>query len=95
MIIWLFYPLVYNLSYSTIAMIRFVAKQCFTTSSAIHSFGVVGSGQMGTGIAIVANKVAKLPVTIYDSNPISLQKSKKFIADWLKKEEAKKKITES
>jgi len=53
--------------------------------SVIKSFGVVGSGQMGTGIAIVANKVAKLPVTIYDSNPISLQKSKNFVASWLKK----------
>jgi len=41
----------------------------------VKSFGVVGSGQMGTGIAIVANKVAKLPVVIYDSNPTSLKKS--------------------
>lgn len=43
--------------------------------STVKSFGVVGSGQMGTGIAIVANKVAKLPVVIYDSNPASLKKS--------------------
>lgn len=53
--------------------------------STVKSFGVVGSGQMGTGIAIVANRVAKLPVTIYDSNPVSLQKSKNFVASWLKK----------
>lgn len=48
-------------------------SQSFAT--AVKSFGVVGSGQMGTGIAIVANKTAHLPVTIYDSNPISLKKS--------------------
>lgn len=43
--------------------------------STVKSFGVVGSGQMGTGIAIVANKVAKLPVVLFDSNEQALQKS--------------------
>lgn len=47
----------------------------FNLFSSIKSFGVVGSGQMGTGIAIVANKVAGLDVTIYDSNQIALKKS--------------------
>lgn len=61
--------------------------------SSVKTFGVVGSGQMGTGIAIVANRVAKLPVVIYDSNEQSLQKSEKFIKDWLFKEVSKKRIT--
>ena len=61
--------------------------------ASVKSFGVIGSGQMGTGIAIVANRVAKLPVTLYDSNPISLQKSKNFVESWLKKEEGKNRIT--
>lgn len=65
----------------------------FSTFSTVKSFGVVGSGQMGTGIAIVANKVAKLPVTIYDSNPVALRKSKEFVNDWLKKEQTKNRIT--
>jgi 3-hydroxyacyl-CoA dehydrogenase len=43
--------------------------------STVKSFGVVGSGQMGTGIAIVANRVANLNVTIYDSNQVALKKS--------------------
>ena len=59
----------------------------------ISSFGVIGSGQMGTGIAIVANNVAKLPVTIYDSNQIALGKAKDFVEGWLKKEESKGKLT--
>lgn len=42
-------------------------------------FGVVGAGQMGTGIAIVAAQQAKLQVKIMDSNASSLEKSKKFI----------------
>lgn len=50
---------------------------------------------MGTGIAIVANRVAKLPVTIYDSNSVSLRKSKDFVSEWLKKEQGKNRITES
>ncbi len=53
--------------------------------SQVKSFGVVGSGQMGTGIALVANKVANLPVAIYDSNQVALQKSQKFVNSWLEK----------
>ena len=34
---------------------------------------------MGTGIAIVTSRNAKLPVIIYDSNPVSLSKSKAFV----------------
>jgi 3-hydroxybutyryl-CoA dehydrogenase len=69
-----------------------ILKSCFLFS-VVKSFGVVGSGQMGTGIAIVANRVAKLPVTIYDSNLVSLQKSKQFVNSWLKKEQDKNRIT--
>lgn len=47
----------------------------FSRFSTVKSFGVVGSGQMGTGIAIVANRVAKLPVVLFDSNEQALQKS--------------------
>ena len=43
--------------------------------STVKSFGVIGSGQMGTGIAIVANRVAKLSVVLYDSNQDALKKS--------------------
>jgi len=53
--------------------------------SSVKAFGVVGSGQMGTGIAIVANRVANLNVTIYDSNQVALKKSQEFVASWLKK----------
>jgi len=51
-----------------------IYRSLFSFAS-VKSFGVIGAGQMGTGIAIVANRVAKLPVLIYDSNPVSLKKS--------------------
>jgi 3-hydroxybutyryl-CoA dehydrogenase len=60
-------------------------KKIASYISSIKYLGVVGSGQMGTGIAIVANRTAKLPVTIYDSNQIALKKSQEFVAEWLKK----------
>lgn len=53
--------------------------------SAVKSFGVIGAGQMGTGIAIVASTVAKIPVVIYDSNDISLKKSEQFVESWFQK----------
>lgn len=43
--------------------------------SSVKSFGVIGAGQMGTGIAIVASIVAKIPVVLYDSNDIALRNS--------------------
>ena len=43
------------------------------------NIGIVGSGQMGTGIAYVFGRVAKQNVLIYDTNSIQLQKSSKFI----------------
>lgn len=34
----------------------------------IKNFGVIGAGQMGTGIAIVANRVAGLNVKVVDTS---------------------------
>lgn len=65
-----------------------------TFFSSVKSFGVIGAGQMGTGIAIVASRVAKLPVVVFDSNEISLKKSEDFINSWKKKEISKNKMTE-
>ena len=56
-------------------MLTQVIKRYFHHHQHVKSFGVVGSGQMGTGIAIVANRNAGLNVTIYDSNQIALKKS--------------------
>lgn len=68
-------------------------KNLFKFAS-VKSFGVIGAGQMGTGIAIVASRVAKLPVVVYDSNEIALKKSEEFVKGWSKKEISKNKMTQ-
>lgn len=60
-------------------------KKSIKFFSTVKSFGVIGAGQMGTGIAIVASTVAKIPVVIYDSNDISLKKSEQFVENWFQK----------
>lgn len=48
---------------------------------------------MGTGIAIVANKVAGLKVKLVDAYDESLSKSRKFTEQWLEKEISKNRLT--
>ena len=62
-------------------------------SKKIQNFGVVGGGQMGTGIAIVANRVAGLNVKVVDTTEAVLSKSNKFIDSWWDKEIAKQRLT--
>ena len=56
--------------------------------------GIVGAGQMGTGIGIVAASVAGIPVKIVELNDASLKRSQKFIVSWCDKEVLKKRMTE-
>ena len=60
----------------------------------IKQIGIVGSGQMGTGIGIVASRVAGLNVVFVDPSEASLKKSEKVISSWCNKEIAKKRMTE-
>lgn len=48
---------------------------------------------MGTGIAIVANRIAGKKVIVIDSIEASVARSRKFTEDWLDKEVGKKRIT--
>lgn len=73
-------------------MIRKINK--FLFSSNIKSIGIVGSGQMGTGIAYVFNRQAGKNVIIYDSSKAQLQKSESFISKLIEKEIQKKSVTE-
>ena len=47
-----------------------------------RNIGVIGAGQMGTGIGIVASRIAGLNVTMVDPSEASLGKSDAFIANW-------------
>jgi 3-hydroxybutyryl-CoA dehydrogenase len=68
----------------------------FSSSSQLpRRVGVLGSGQMGTGIGLVAALTARLPVLMFDANPAALEKSKSFMAQVLQKDVTKGKITSS
>lgn len=69
----------------------FITKHCF---SKVKTVGVIGSGQMGTGIGIVANMVAKTNVILID-NKSALKNSELFVNKWLNKELDKKKLSET
>jgi len=61
--------------------------------SSIRTLGVVGAGQMGTGIALVG-AAAKLNVIFYDNSAKQLQTSSDFVLSLLDKDVAKAKITD-
>jgi len=60
----------------------------------IKKIGVIGAGQMGTGIAKVAAQIAKKEVILMDVDSKKLSESIKFIDGLLKKDLAKNKTTE-
>ena len=68
-------------------MLKFLSRH-------ISKIGVIGAGQMGTGIAIVTSNSAKLPVILFDSNPVQAQKSESFLQDWLQKKLKKNEISD-
>ena len=73
------------------------AARAFSTvaaSSGVKSVGVIGAGQMGTGIALVAANVAKNSVIVVDANQTALDKSKSFMKKLMEKDIAKGKITQ-
>jgi len=61
----------------------------------VRRVGVVGCGQMGTGIAIVAARHAEAEVFAFDKFPPSLERSRKFVADWAAKEVKKGRMNET
>ncbi|KAM5442722.1 putative 3-hydroxybutyryl-CoA dehydrogenase [Microsporum ferrugineum] len=60
----------------------------------VKSLGVVGAGQMGLGIALVAAQKANIPVTLVDNSQASLDKGLKFAEKLLAKDVAKERITQ-
>mmetsp|Transcript_111747 Transcript_111747/g.348265 ORF Transcript_111747/g.348265 Transcript_111747/m.348265 type:complete len:315 (+) Transcript_111747:70-1014(+) len=64
-----------------------------SSSCEVKRLGVVGCGQMGTGIAIVAARHAQVEVFAFDKYPASLERSKQFVGDWTAKEEKKGRLS--
>ncbi|KAJ8516922.1 hypothetical protein ONZ45_g5816 [Pleurotus djamor] len=58
----------------------------------IRQIGVMGAGQMGTGIALVAALRAKVPVLLYDRSPEQTKKGLAFVDKLLEKDVNKGRI---
>jgi len=79
----------------TSAMALWSSHRCNSTgTSSLKTFGVVGCGQMGTGIAIVAARHAGLKVVALDGFDASLDRSREFLDSWITKEVQKGRMTE-
>ncbi|KAL0477041.1 3-hydroxybutyryl-CoA dehydrogenase [Acrasis kona] len=80
--------------------LRFVSTRCLpprhysTTNNPIQTVGVIGAGQMGNGIALVAAMNAKKNVVLVDSNQKSLDNAMKFIDKLLVKYVSKQTLTQ-
>lgn len=61
---------------------------------AISTVGVIGAGQMGTGIALVAAKNAGVNVLLHDQLPAAQEKALSFIEKLLAKDVAKQKLAQ-
>lgn len=64
------------------------------TKKHFQTIGIVGSGQMGTGIAYVFNRDSKKQVVIYDSSEVQIQKSQQFISKLVEKQIQKQQLSE-
>lgn len=60
----------------------------------VKKLGVVGAGQMGLGIALVAARAAGVPVTLVDTSQQSLDKGLAFADTLLSKDVSKQKISQ-
>ncbi|KAG2217891.1 hypothetical protein INT45_008067 [Circinella minor] len=72
---------------------RFMSAPAPKNIDHIKRVGVIGSGQMGLGIAYVAANVSRLPVTLMDISKEQTDKGLKFMDRLLEKDVAKEKIT--
>uniref|UniRef100_A0A093XH42 Putative 3-hydroxybutyryl-CoA dehydrogenase n=1 Tax=Talaromyces marneffei PM1 TaxID=1077442 RepID=A0A093XH42_TALMA len=59
----------------------------------VKKLGVIGAGQMGLGIALVAAQKAEVPVVLIDNSEAGLQKGLKFADKLLEKDVSKERIT--
>jgi 3-hydroxybutyryl-CoA dehydrogenase len=65
-----------------------------STGFSVRRLGVVGGGQMGLGIALVAAQKAGVPVVLVDNSQASLDKGLAFADKLLAKDVSKQRITE-
>ncbi|KAK3373638.1 3-hydroxyacyl-CoA dehydrogenase [Lasiosphaeria ovina] len=74
--------------------LRLFSTSSLRAAQEVKRLGVVGAGQMGLGIALVAALKAQVPVTLVDSSQKSLDKGVAFAEKLLAKDVSKSRITQ-
>ncbi|KFY75617.1 hypothetical protein V499_04419 [Pseudogymnoascus sp. VKM F-103] len=74
---------------------RTFSSSPIVAAGAVKKLGVIGAGQMGLGIALVAARNAGVPVTLLDTSQASIDKGLKFADKLLAKDVAKERISQS
>ncbi|KXX77314.1 3-hydroxybutyryl-CoA dehydrogenase [Madurella mycetomatis] len=74
--------------------VRYFSSTAARPAAEVNRLGVVGAGQMGLGIALVAAQKAGVPVTLIDSSQKSLDKGLAFAEKLLAKDVTKQRITQ-
>ncbi|KAL2151951.1 hypothetical protein VTH82DRAFT_5135 [Thermothelomyces myriococcoides] len=74
--------------------VRYFSSTAARPAAEVKRLGVVGAGQMGLGIALVAAQKAEVPVTLVDSSQASLDKGLAFAEKLLAKDVSKQRITQ-
>lgn len=68
-------------------------RRTFSSAHGVKKLGIVGAGQMGTGVGIVAARMAGIKVCFVDPSESSLKKSQTMIDKWCDKEIKKERMT--
>ncbi|KAI1342030.1 3-hydroxybutyryl-CoA dehydrogenase [Xylariaceae sp. FL0016] len=74
--------------------VRSFSATSFRSAGEVKRLGVIGAGQMGLGIALVAAQRAGVPVTLVDVSQASLEKGMGFADKLLAKDVSKSRITQ-
>ncbi|KAK4251094.1 3-hydroxyacyl-CoA dehydrogenase [Corynascus novoguineensis] len=74
--------------------VRYFSSTAARQAAEVKRLGVIGAGQMGLGIALVAAQKAQVPVTLVDSSQASLDKGLAFAEKLLAKDVSKQRISQ-
>ncbi|KZZ88337.1 NAD(P)-binding domain protein [Moelleriella libera RCEF 2490] len=76
------------------SQLRAFSASARRNAAEVKSLGVIGAGQMGLGIALVAAQKAQVPVTLIDTSDSALKKGLAFADKLLARDVSKSRITQ-
>ncbi|KAI0967428.1 3-hydroxybutyryl-CoA dehydrogenase [Xylaria arbuscula] len=81
-------------AFQLVPQLRQFSSSPARNATEVKRLGVIGAGQMGLGIALVAAQKAGVPVTLVDNSQASLKKGLAFADKLLAKDVSKSRITQ-